>query len=125
MADTKKTTRSKKTVIKAAVPSAKVVAAEAKPQITPPAVKAAVKPAPVAAPATKAATVVIKPAPAPAPAPKAAPKSISKDDFFRMVEQAAYYVAEKNGFQGDSAQHWQDAEAEVRADLKKRNITVA
>ena len=123
MADTKKTTRSKKTVVKAAVPSAKAVAAVAKPQNTPPAVKAAVKPAPVAAPATKAATVVIKPAPA--PAPKAAQKSISKDDFCRMVEQAAYYLAEKNGFQGDSSQHWQAAEAEVSADLKKRNINVA
>lgn len=120
MADTKKTTRTKKTSTKASVPSAKAVAAEAKPQSTPPAVKAAVKPVAAPAPAP-----VAKPAPAPVVAPKVEQKTISNAEFTRMVEQAAYYRAEKSGFQGDSSQHWSAAEADVLADLKKRNIRVA
>ena len=126
MADTtKKTTRVKKpAATKTAVPKAKSVAAEAKPQITPAAVKAAVKPAP--GPATVA---VAKPtvAPAPVAAPTAAKVEqamISKTERQRRVEQAAYYRAEKNGFQGDSSKYWAEAEAEIEADLKKRGIRV-
>ena len=121
MADTKKTTRSKKTS-KASVPSAKSVAAEAK--LTPPAVKAAVKPAtaPVPVPAAQPATVAVKPAPV--AAAKAEQKTVTQAERTRMVEQAAYYRAEKNGFQGDSSQHWAAAEAEVDAELKKRNLRV-
>lgn len=123
MADTpKKTTRSKKvaTPKTAGVPTAKAVAAQAaaaevKGQPAPAAVKAA-----VAAPAPKPA-----PAPAPAPVAKPEPKLISKVERQRMIEQAAYFRAEKHGFAGDSSQHWAAAEAEIDADLKRRNIRVA
>jgi len=125
MADTpKKTTRSKKvaTPKTAGVPTAKAVAAQAaaaevKGQSAPAAVKAA-----VAAPAPKPAPA---PAPAPAPVAKPEPKLISKVERQRMIEQAAYFRAEKHGFAGDSSQHWAAAEAEIDADLKRRNIRVA
>lgn len=126
MADTsKKTTRTKKpAAAKSAVPTAKAVAAEAKPKSTPAAVKTAVKPtlapAPAPAPAVKPAAVA-----APVPAtPKVEQKTISKAERQRLVEQAAYFRAEKHGFQGDSSQHWSAAEAEIDADLRKRNVRV-
>lgn len=123
MADTtKKTTRSKKVSTKASagVPSAKAVAAaavvaESKGQPAPAAVKAAVTP------------TVAKPVPTPAPAPapaKVEVKTISKQERSRMIEQAAYFRAEKHGFQGDASQHWSAAEAEIDADLKRRNVRV-
>lgn len=37
----------------------------------------------------------------------------------RMIEQAAYFRAEKAGFMGDSHEHWVAAEAEVDAILGK------
>lgn len=122
MADTtKKTTRSKKTTTKAAagVPTAKAVAAaataaEAQGQPAPAAVKAAVT-------APSPAATAAKPA-----APKAPEvKYISKTERLRMIEQAAYFRAEKHGFQGDSAAHWSAAEAEIDADLKRRNVKIA
>jgi hypothetical protein len=133
MADTtKKTTRAKKpAAAKASVPSAKAAAAEAKPAATPAAVKAAVKPAPVAAPVVAkpapapVVAPVAKPAPAPAPAAtKVEQKTITKAERQRLVEQSAYFRAERHGFQGDSSQHWAAAEAEVDADLRKRNVRV-
>lgn len=32
---------------------------------------------------------------------------------YRMVETAAYFIAERNGFQGDAAEHWRAAELEI------------
>lgn len=132
MADTtKKTTRTKKPAAsKSSVPTAKAAAAEAKPAATPAAVKTAVKPvaaapAPVAKPVAPAPAPAAKPVAAPAPvAAKVEQKSISKSERQRLVEQAAYFRAEKHGFQGDSSQHWAAAEAEVDADLRKRNVRV-
>ena len=70
-----------------------------------------------------------KPAPVAAPvapvAPKVEQKTISKAERQRLVEQAAYFRAEKSGFQGDSSQHWASAEAEIDADLRKRGVRVA
>jgi hypothetical protein len=57
-------------------------------------------------------------------AAKVEQKSISKSERQRLVEQAAYFRAERHGFQGDSSQHWAAAEAEVDADLRKRNVRV-
>jgi hypothetical protein len=69
---------------------------------------------------TKAAK---KPAEAPkkAPAKKTvvAPK-VSPEERGRMIEQAAYFIAEKQGFQGDSQAHWAAAEKQVDALLAKR-----
>jgi len=133
MADTtKKTTRTKKpAAAKSAVPTVKAVAADAKAEATPAAVKAAVKPAPVAAPApapvakpAPVAAPVAKPAAAPTPTAKVEQKTVTKAERQRMVEQAAYFRAERHGFQGDSSQHWAAAEAEIDADLRKRNVRV-
>ncbi|HMP77468.1 MAG TPA: DUF2934 domain-containing protein [Kiritimatiellia bacterium] len=115
------TTGAKKSPAKSAkVPSAKAVAAaaavaETKGQPAPAAVKAAVTPPAVAKPAAPAKPV------APV-APK--PVMISKEERMRMIEQAAYFRAEKHGFQGDSSQHWSAAETEIDADLKRRGVTV-
>ena len=46
---------------------------------------------------------------------KAAPVLITPEERMRMIEQAAYFRAEKAGFSGDPHQHWVDAEAEVDA----------
>ncbi|OGS91585.1 MAG: hypothetical protein A2061_08065 [Gallionellales bacterium GWA2_59_43] len=37
----------------------------------------------------------------------------SPEQRYRMVEMAAYFIAERNGFQGDAAGHWQVAELEI------------
>lgn len=43
------------------------------------------------------------------------------EERYRMVETAAYFIAERSGFQGDSAAHWAAAELEIAALLKKGN----
>jgi len=73
--------------------------------------KAAKKPAVKKAPAAKKAPAVKK-----APAKKAAPP-ISPEQRYRMIEQAAYYLAEKTGFQGDPAAIWVQAEKDVEAQI--------
>ena len=54
-------------------------------------------------PATHAATPAGKPA---APTP---------EQRYRMVQEAAYYIAEKNGFAGGSMDYWIAAEAQIEA----------
>lgn len=76
--------------------------------------------------AAKAAPVVAKKA-APAVAKKAAPAvaakpaakkpAISPEVRYRMIQDAAYYIAERHGFNGDSAYFWSLAEAEINARL--------
>ena len=44
----------------------------------------------------------------PAPAP---------EQRYKMIEEAAYYIAERHGFSGDSAYFWSLAEAEINAKL--------
>jgi len=59
-----------------------------------------------------------------APAKKAAPKKTAKtrkigaEERYRMIEVAAYYLAENNGFQGSTLDYWVAAEAQVDAMLK-------
>ena len=38
----------------------------------------------------------------------------------RMIEVSAYYLAEKNGFQGDGQKYWLQAERDVNAKLGKK-----
>ena len=87
-----------------------------------PAPKKAVK----AAAAPKKAPAAKKPAPAakkPAPqkeapaAAKPAPAPISPEARYKMIQDAAYFIAERHGFQGDSAYFWSLAEAEIKAQL--------
>lgn len=40
--------------------------------------------------------------------------SISREQHYRMVEEAAYLKAEKAGFMGDSMQYWLAAEKEIK-----------
>ena len=39
------------------------------------------------------------------------------EERYRMVETAAYFIAEQNGFQGRSEEHWLAAEREIAARL--------
>jgi hypothetical protein len=49
-------------------------------------------------------------------APNKAAK-ITPEERYRMVETAAYFIAERHGFQGRSDEHWAAAELEVAARL--------
>ena len=110
----KKIVKTKATVVAKKVVAKKTAPAVAKPKtIKTPAVKkaaAAKPPAKKAAPA-KAAT---------AKANTAAKKAIAKpthEERYRMVETAAYFIAERHGFQGNSAEHWAAAEKEIAEKL--------
>ena len=74
-----------------------------------------VAPAPAKAPVATATTQPIKVVSAPASRP--ASKTISQTDWRVLVEKAAYYIAEKNGFTGNPEEHWASAEAHVRREL--------
>jgi len=39
------------------------------------------------------------------------------EERYRMVETTAYFIAERNGFRGDSTEHWAAAEREIAAKL--------
>ncbi len=68
-----------------------------------------------------AAKPVKKPAVKKAAAPKAKPADKvaqpSAQERYRMVETAAYYIAERSGFQGCTSEHWAQAELEIAAKL--------
>jgi hypothetical protein len=61
-------------------------------------------------PASKKATAT-KAASKKKPASKA--KNVSPEQRYQMVAQAAYYIAERNGFSGDDTRYWLEAEAEI------------
>lgn len=42
-------------------------------------------------------------------------KVVTGEERFRMVQEAAYYVAERNGFAGDDQHYWAEAEACIDA----------
>ncbi len=83
----------------------------------------------VAAPKKAVAAASKKPA---APTKAASPKkpaakratagksSITPEQRYRMVAEAAYYIAERHGFLGDQAQDWIAAEAQIAALLSKK-----
>ena len=78
-------------------------------------VKKATKKTPVKANPTASA------APRKPPAKKvkrAAPRSsgkphVSPEERFRMIQTAAYYIAEKDGFSGDPSSYWGQAEQKI------------
>ena len=84
--------------------------------------KAAAKPAAAKkAPAKAAAKAPAKVAAQPKAAakPKAASKPVvTPEQRYCMIQEAAYYIAERHGFNGDSAYFWSLAEAEIDAKLK-------
>ncbi len=118
MVEEKKKPAVKKTVASkvATASEVKVTKAAAKKAPAAKAVKPAVWPFPeaekVAAPAKKVAAKK-------AAAPEA--KSVKKQkvaqpsaqERYRMVETAAYYIAERSGFQGCTTDHWAAAEIEI------------
>ena len=73
----------------------------------------------VLANAKKNTTPVIKMVPplkaAPSVSVSPAKASFRGDERKRMIEQAAYFIAEKAGFQGDPQEHWSIAEKQVEA----------
>lgn len=81
----------------------------------------AVKKVPVSLAETKA-PVKAKPAAASKAKnkPKNKPKNIlSPEERYRMVQMAAYFIAERHGFQGRSDAHWAAAEQEIANKLDK------
>lgn len=113
-AASKSTTAEKKTPAKAA--AAKETAVWPFPEVEK---TVAAKPAKKAAVAEE--TVAKKPAARKAAAPKAkaAAKVVqpSAQERYRMVETAAYYIAERSGFQGCTTEHWAAAEREIAEKL--------
>ena len=74
-----------------------------------------VKKTPAKKAAPKAAVAAKKPA---AKATVAAKKTaVTPEQRYKMIEEAAYYIAERHGFNGDSAYFWSLAEAEINAKL--------
>ena len=55
------------------------------------------------------------------PAAKKATKarSIGAEERYKMIEVAAYYIAERNHFKGNSTDFWIAAEAEISAKIGK------
>jgi hypothetical protein len=82
---------------------------------------AAGKPAMKKPAASKAgvATAEAKKAKAPVVKKTAAPVKPTPEERYRMVETAAYFIAERHGFQGRSDEHWAAAEREIAARLDK------
>jgi len=95
------------------VAAKKTVAAAAEPKKTklPAAKKAAASAAEITPAARKAASVKVTPL---ASTKKEMAKP-SPEERYRMVETAAYFIAEQHGFQGRSDEHWAAAEREIAA----------
>ena len=79
-----------------------------------PAKKAA---APKAAAAKKPAAKAAPAAPVAKAAPAAKKPELSPEQRYQMIQDAAYFIAERHGFSGDSAYFWSLAEAEINAKL--------
>jgi hypothetical protein len=77
-----------------------------------------------AAPAAAIKPAAVKPAATPV-ATKPAAKKITAEERRRMIEEAAYYIAERSGFSSDSAADWDKAVAQIDAELARKGVTVA
>lgn len=73
---------------------------------------------PAAKPAAPRKAAATTKAPARASTRKAASKSaVSPEQRYRMIQDAAYYIAEKHGFTGDNHAFWLQAEQEIDSEL--------
>jgi len=72
-----------------------------------------------AAPAAKKPAAVKKPAVKKAAPKTSKPNKISNEERYRMVEVAAYFLAERNGFKGSPVEYWTTAEAQIAKLLAK------
>lgn len=98
-----------------AKPAAKPAAKAAAPKAAKPAVKkVAVKKVAAKKPVVKKA-VVKKPA---VPMSKKVVAAPGAEERYKMVEVAAYYIAERNGFVGDPSAFWAEAEMQISKLLK-------
>lgn len=55
-----------------------------------------------------------------ASAKKRAKKTVSAEKRYKMIQDAAYYLAEKSGFSGNTLDHWVQAEKQIDAQLKSK-----
>ena len=78
---------------------------------------AAKKPAAPKTEATKKAAAAKKPATAKKTAPKTS--NVGPEERYRMVEVAAYFLAERNGFAGNPVEYWAAAEIQISKLLSK------
>lgn len=99
-------------VVRPVAAPARNIVAEPKPAFTPVSKPAAAPVVPAAAP--KPAPVA---APVPAPAPKPAVPGVTPEQRKRMIEQEAYFKAEKAKFKGNPHDFWVAAEKEIDARL--------
>jgi hypothetical protein len=53
-------------------------------------------------------------------APKVAAPKVSVEERQKMIEREAYFIAEKQGFQGDPQAHWAEAVKKIDAVLAKK-----
>lgn len=119
---TKKTPAAKKSATATAA-TAPATATEASAPAKAPTARKAAAPAPEKkAPAKKVApSPVIEADPPPAPTECAAlPGASGKpspEERYRMVQSAAYFIAEKDGFQGRDTDYWVRAEREISIQL--------
>lgn len=114
----------KKNVTKPAATSAEASTKKPAPAATKTPAPKTAKPAgasakkPAAKPATPRKPAATTKAPARAGTRKAAPKSaVSPEQRYRMIQDAAYYIAEKHGFTGDNHAFWLQAEQEIDSKL--------
>lgn len=83
-----------------------------------------VTPVPQPAPVVSKPVETVAQAKKPAVAKKAA-QTISAEDRRKMIDEAAYYRAEKMGWQVDPHTNWVAAEAEINEMLTKKGIKVS
>ena len=105
MKEVKKTPAKK--VVAPKAPAAKKVVEKA-PEVVKAAPKAVAEKAPEAVKAAPKAPAAPK-----AAAPVAKKPEISPEQRYNLIKEAAYFIAERHGFNGDSAYFWSLAEAEV------------
>jgi hypothetical protein len=74
---------------------------------------AAAKAAPVKKTAAKPAAAKKPAAKKPAAAKAAKSRKIGGEERYRMVEVAAYFLAERNGFKGNPVEYWTAAEIQI------------
>lgn len=74
---------------------------------------AAAKAAPVKKAAAKPAAAKKPAAKKPAAAKAAKSRKIGGEERYRMVEVAAYFLAERNGFKGNPVEYWTAAEIQI------------
>ena len=77
---------------------------------------AARKPRATAAKPAVAAKPAADPAPVADPPPKG--KKVTAEQRYKMIQEAAYFIAQRKGFTSDPLLDWEEAEAEINRKLR-------